>query len=445
MKTAFGVSAKNLGVSAFVTLSFAAGMIACGKSKPTDKKNSGAQYNGGRTYPNGLDGTPLSVFDVRVPLGYGYDTDGMGPTQRTCLEGTSEIVRINRSEVNMNASYSFDEFQKKVNGGGSAGFSVWGVTIGGSAKYVEEMKTRTNSLHFGFSALNVHNSRVFKVKSRDELYKDAANDEWKSDCGQAYVAAQDFGSSLSVLVELTNFSSDFKKEVGGDLSVGIRGFGSLKASLTNSEARKKVSGTITVNAWQVGGDSGALLGIFKSPNNGSGAVSGTAECQLDAVKDPENKMCLEILKAVEKYATVDFPEQLKTFNDKSDKEDVEGGPSIVASYVVKYPTRIFSDTNPFDRRLVEESRKNLGTYYQEEMAQVNEVSAKIGKNPSETLKEVKGKMEENLKFIREESGKCFSKSTFDECNAIAVEAGERVAETQVPEGDDEAVAAPAGE
>ena len=126
-------------------------------------------------------------------------------------------------------------------------------------------------------------------------------DNWGGTCGDQFVSQIQLGAKLLVSVKVEFASREEKQSFSAD--IGFHGPPvDVEAHLKIASARFGKHASLSIHAFQLGGDVGRLSQIFNTGKGQSALITASLE-------DP--KSITELLRAVVDYSTNDFPTQIK--------------------------------------------------------------------------------------------------------------------------------------
>jgi len=400
------------------------GGIACNEqeqhSAPTKKTGSAKGFSTPPSEAGNADlYAPVSEAGVPVLPGSGFDLNNHKGILNSCVEGESINVPQQEGFFSLDANYTREDVKQILgtSSNGSAKFLTWGASARASFDYSSH--TQSKSINYLVFAYNKHQSKVFLPKGRSEAWKLASAEEWQANCGDGYVAAQDFGSMLLVQFSLVLDAKDSDAKFSTSGQGNYMSFASLKASLSANQTKKRASGSLSVSAVQIGGKPEELGKILKRQSGDKGAVESFVMCNV-----AEAEKCLEGLKAVEDYVSEVFPKQI------ADKED--GGGTVLRTYPFRYPKTIGVEFNPGVDQFVMKARKDLIELYEAELSDISALQASNRKNDEEE-KAMLELAKKNVAQIRKAAELCYNTATYEDCVELAEEVKASCSETIAPE------------
>jgi hypothetical protein len=351
-----------------------------------------------------------------VGMGFGIDMNNHRGIPNRCIEGVVETIPQQEGMISLDASYSQSDIERFMGGSTSGGVKL--LSWGASARATFSQKTREQNFGLNYIAFayNKDHSKVFVPSERSTTWDLASPEEWNLSCGEGYVAAQDFGSMLIIKFSLHLNNKTVERSFGSSARGNYLSFAKLKGSLSGRQKTKKVSGTLSVSAIQIGGKPAELGKILKSGSK-KGVIENFALCDLN-----DMEKCLAGLSSIETYMADVFPKQIE------DKKN--GGSAILRTFPFIYPRNIGSDFNPGLDEFVLKSRKDLRRLYEEEMSDIVTLK-QYADDDDEESQTTLAKAENNVAQIRAVSELCYETSTYQECAAKTEQIAIDCAETYV--------------
>jgi hypothetical protein len=389
------------------------------------KKNAPPQKGSGRGFnappAEAGDGEYAPIMDTSTPVGMGYGVDlrNQKGIPNKCVDGNVDSIPQQDGFFSLDATFKREEILEVLGGsiGGGVSLPIWGASA--KASFSKAISTSNNSLEYFVYVSNKDHSEVFVPTGRTEASKNLSKEEWLSDCGGAYVAAKDYGSSLMIKFSLTLRGKGIKQDAGGEASGNYLSFASLKASISKHMENSNNSGYLSVTAYQTGGKPAELGKILKKEGSDAGLIESFALCDGKDLKG-----CMAGLRSIEDYISNVFPKQME---DKTN-----GGSSVLRTYPFKYPVNIGGGFNPGLAVYVENARNNLAILYKDEMQDLA-VLVDPRRTPSDELDAIISKAKANVSAIRSATQLCFETATYPECATNSEELTISCSETIIPD------------
>jgi hypothetical protein len=292
---------------------------------------------------------PADILASKAKLGMGWNADKEN-FAGVCLNGTTEEVGSQTSSVRFTSSMSKEELHSML------GFSMsakakYGVYKGSAAANFSGENSEDK-----FSSVTVYSARY---EFKNEFFTagdlspigarvNEAKDQWEEGCGHEFIQQKVKGASLLIAARIDFVSQEAKSAFSSKFKVKGSAF-SVAGELKKASEEFKEKATVSVTAYQKGGDVGRLSTAFAS-NDGSGGES-LIRCSMADV-DP----CIKVLTNLINYATSkeggSFPDQIKD-------NGADGGAADLMYIAYPYVTAGIFPPDTLMRELLYEQRRKV--------------------------------------------------------------------------------------
>jgi hypothetical protein len=251
---------------------------------------------------------PADISAAKAKLGSGWNSD-KEVFAGVCLKGDAEEVGSPASSVRFTSSMSKEELQTML------GFSMsakakYGVYKGSAAANFSSENSEDK-----FSSVTVYSARYefknefFTATTLSEIGSRINDrmDQWEENCGHEFVQQKVRGAALLIAARIDFISQEAKSSFNGKFKVKGPAF-SVAGELKKASEEFKEKASVSITAYQKGGDVGRLSTAFAS-SDGTGSDA-LIRCSMADI-DP----CLKVLSNLVNYATSkeigNFPDQIK--------------------------------------------------------------------------------------------------------------------------------------
>lgn len=303
---------------------------------------------------------PANMSSQKAALGMGWNADSEIFVGR-CIEGELETAGINESSVVFDNSMSQDQLMRAL----GLSFSAkgrYGVYSGrASAQFAATAREDSFSnvtiyrAQYDFeNAMFVPNGKRSAVGEQVYRAQGHANSPvgvWERSCGHEYVSQITKGAQLIISARIDFLSEEDRREFNGRFSIKGPAW-SAKAQLSEAAEKFKDRASVSISAYQQGGDVSQLSKAFSRVDE-SDDSSYLIRCSMIDIE-----ACIQTLSQIIRYATEDddsknyFPAQIAN-------NGADGGADILYLTSDYFTAGIFPDHDSLYRRLLTEERKEI--------------------------------------------------------------------------------------
>ena len=336
--------------------------------------------------------TPSIVSDTTLPssaqssqavLGMGYNTI----EERfagDCVSGTTEYAGAPEGSVNFDRSLSSTETSN------SLGFAIGGKArygaISGSAaaKFASESASNDYSEVTVYSAEYSFKNAKLRYNGLTDVGKAARQgnrefvwENWEKSCGHEYVQQIKLGAKIMISAKVEFATKEDKEAFSSEFKIKGPAF-SASGELNKASQRFGKTASVSIRAYQLGGDVSRLSGVF---GQGSEArvdadgrqVHALLVCSMDRID-----ACMRVLNSALTYATDlkdpdSFPNQIKPIYDPTRP----GGLAELAYITKPWSDLAFYPPPPLIADAVKTARGELSRLFEEQLKRRNRVIALI--------------------------------------------------------------------
>ena len=287
----------------------------------------------------------LSASKAKPGMGWNSDKEIFAGV---CLNGVSEEVGSQTSSIRFTSSMSKEEL-----------FTMLGFSMSAKAKYgfykgsaaanfsAENAEDKYSSVTI-YSARYEFKNAFFTAKDLSEVGNrvNQKQEMWEEGCGHEFVQQAVKGASLLIAARIDFVSQEAKSEFNAKFKLKGPAF-SVAGELKKASQEFKEKATISISAFQKGGDVGRLGTAFANAD-GSGGES-LIRCSMSDVD-----RCSQVLANLVNYATSD---KIGNFSDQiKDNGGVNGGADLM--YIAyPYSTAGIFSPDTLMRELLYEQRR----------------------------------------------------------------------------------------
>lgn len=336
---------------------------------------------------------------VESVLGQGWSTDNDASVGQ-CLVGGVEYVGKPSGSLSLDSVYSYEDVMKDLDfkDGGTIKFMSLEATA--ALNYVQMLKDTDFTQTFTYRA-SVHlKNRHFNLPS-DQSPLSWIGQQYVHDpvsfrlfCGDRFVSQQELGGALYVAVKFHFHTHEEKKKFEVTLKAGMGSLINLSESLSLAADAVGKQGSVSITAFQIGGDPTRLGSIL-------GASSGDKEVPILNCGFDNLIPCHEALKAIVIYASSsdngNFPSQFQ----KDDSESLVG-PAVLKNILQNYETVVPLKMGPtLITSQIADARLKVSQLYEESLDKTHEIQDLLNsgipfsKDYTITLNEMKNRTDHN--------------------------------------------------
>lgn len=324
---------------------------------------------------------PSPAQQSQAVLGKGYNTK----EERfagDCATGTIEFAGAPESAVNFERSLSATET------GDSLGFTVGGKARYGSiqgsaaAKFASDSSSNEYAEATVYSAEYRFKNAKLKYSGLTEIGKKASQgggrfvwENWEKTCGHEFVEQIRLGAKLMISAKVEFSTKEDKKAFSAEFKIKGPAF-AASGELSKASRRFGKSASVSIRAYQLGGDVSRLSSIFGHGNDAKVDSDGRQlhallVCSMDRVD-----ACMRVLDSALTYATdtsnqTSFPNQVKPTYDPTRPD----GPAELAYMTKPWSDLAFYPPPPVIADSVRLARADLSQIFEEQLKKRNRINA----------------------------------------------------------------------
>jgi hypothetical protein len=368
-----------------------------------------------------LDATlPSPAQQSQAVLGKGYNTK----EERfagDCVNGTTEFAGAPESSVNFERSLSATETAN------SLGFAVGGkarynsIQGSASAKFASDSSSNDYSEATIYSAEYRFKNAKLKYSGLTEVGKKASQgngrfvwENWEKTCGHEFVEQIRLGAKLLISAKVEFSTKEDKKAFSAEFKIKGPAF-AASGELSKASRRFGKSASVSVRAYQLGGDVSRLSSIFGQGSNARVDSDGKQlhallVCSMDRID-----ACMRVLDSALSYATdtsepTSFPNQVRPTYDPARPD----GPAELAYITKPWSDLAFYPPPPVIAEGVRIARADLSQIFEEQLKKRNRISAlvsgpfRLSPRQSANVDSASILLSENMSEIADGASVCYS-------------------------------------
>lgn len=241
--------------------------------------------------------------------GYGYSIDSQRIVNQQCFNATASEPQGSHGFVQLDSSISFREMESKFSYSVEAGVNFGFFSSKADASYLKEIKEKDFSLSFNYYSGASGTVRV-QLGAGENVLNDSGRQQYDNNaskpyfgvvCGDEYIDSYELGALLAMSLKIDFASHYEKEEFEGHISGSLGDIISASASIQKAVSETKVTGKLTMVAYQQGGDPGQLAKILSKDAGGDYYAT---TCDLDNLD-----ACKATASGLLDYARDYFPDQ----------------------------------------------------------------------------------------------------------------------------------------
>lgn len=323
---------------------------------------------------------PSPAQPSQAVLGKGYNTK----EERfagDCVKGTTEYAGAPEGSVNFDRSLSSTET------GDSLGFAIGGKARYGAIQGSAAAKFASESSSNDYSETTVYSAeyRFKNAKLRYTGLTDVGNtarqgsgqfvwENWEKTCGHEYVEQIKLGAKLMISAKVEFSTKEDKKAFSAEFKIKGPAF-SASGELNKASHRFGKSASVSIRAYQLGGDVSRLSGIFGQGSNARVDADGKQVHALLVCSMDRIDACMRVLDSALTYATdtgdaLSFPNQIKPNYDPTRPD----GPAELAYITKPWSDLAFYPPPPIIAESVKAARGDLSILFEDQLKKRNRVN-----------------------------------------------------------------------
>ena len=349
--------------------------------------------------------------DVSGRLGAGWSSDN-DMSAGNCFLGGMEHVGTPVGSVSMDVVYNYDDVMSQLNFKSHGNFSLSGFKAGSVANYSHMLQDTNYSKTFIYRATILLKNRRF-VPPKDQspltwIGQQYANDPvaFRANCGDKFIVEQQIGGMLYVAVKFHFHTQQEKSTFNAAVKSSFMSLGSLNANLEKLTAFLGDAGTVSVTAFQMGGDPTQLGKML-------GADTESKEAPILSCSFEDLQACSRLINQILAYASRN---EDGNFLSQFTIDDVESltGPGVISNILQNTSTLVPIKIGPtLLTQSIIEARFNISQEYEQSLQQSNLVNEIISNGEPfssdylKKLQEVKNNIEMNNQHLRNAGQACY--------------------------------------
>lgn len=322
---------------------------------------------------------PSTAFQTKPILGTGYNNETQSFVG-DCVEGDIDWVGMQESSIQFDRGLSNTELSENL------GFSVGGkarygmVSGEASAKFASESSSDEYSESTIYKAIYSYKNAKLKYKGLTSVGKLAmgetgfSSQNWKTTCGHSYVDQVKLGAMIFISAKVDFATKEDKNAFSAEFKIKGPAF-SVQGALEKASKRFGKSASISIRAFQLGGNVSRLSGIFNNKvdegNNENKEVHSLLTCSMEKIDS-----CLKVLDMALRYATdihdpMAFPNQIKENSNINDYS----GPAHLGHVVRPWSNLGIYSMPELLEQGIEFAREQLSHHFEEQLKYKNRIFA----------------------------------------------------------------------
>lgn len=334
-------------------------------------------------------------------LGLGQDSDRDRFKPASCLNGSNTTVGAGESYLDGTISYTYEELKKDLNLKTDGNVKLGFFKLDAKTEFALNTKdtSQSRSIIFKFvvrlpnGKFVVDGTNVLNVLGKS-VYGNSC--KFRNICGDKFIEQTERGANLYVAMTFDFDTHEKKEQFFAELGASFGGFGSLKASLNRVSQETRKNGTLTIRAYQMGGDVTELPKLFgASPDTIAPAI----KCSLGTLDECDKAMNQLLI-----YAGNEFAQGAKTTSE-----------TIGYHYANYAEVGVNQPLEPGLTPAIIEARERLAQEYETQFNDKERIKAKrrefealLTDSDRQILIKTEKDIEVNLAILRNTARWCFS-------------------------------------
>lgn len=256
----------------------------------------------------------MSQSNIITP-GRGYSSDLQQVSSLVCYNVTPSPITQVRGIVNLNTAMTFQELSNSLQIDISASADIGMFSFDATSSYMRSVVDTDYSFSLNYYqsveadiplTLNGYGKDLLTPIGQS-VYQNGTNPYFSLVCGDQLIDSYKTGAILMLAMNL-QFSNHVEKEafsmaIGGSYG----GFGSASTKIQTTASQTKIAGTVSIRAFQVGGDPAQLSKILSADAQG---VYYSVSCSIQNMSS-----CNGAISGLLNYASQNFPSQVSATNN----------------------------------------------------------------------------------------------------------------------------------
>lgn len=251
----------------------------------------------------------LTMLNGNMAAGGGYSTDTQQTAPQLCYNAAVSSTTEQSSSIVLSTAQSFSDIQNSIHESIAVKGKFGMFSPSASASYLRSIEDKYYSLSLNYYAIyhNIANIQLdgFGLTALTDLgrvfYNNGNNSYFGLACGDQYFSAYKQGAMLIMSINV-EFKSHYEKtQFEAKAGVSFGDIFSASGDVQRIASQYGISGSISMQAFQIGGDPSQLSKILNKNGNGDYYV---LNCNLDAMNN-----CVSAASGMFDYAVNIFPTQ----------------------------------------------------------------------------------------------------------------------------------------
>jgi len=249
-----------------------------------------------------------------IIAGGGYSSDSLQITHQVCFNGTISTGE-QRGRIRMDTGLSYSQMISELGVSASvkASWRFWSAEA--EASYMQSLEETEYSLSLNYyqyisNNVNVHIAGAGTNALTEEgkgFYNDGKNPYFGLLCGDYYISSYEQGALLKMGINIKFSSSLDKKSFEAHASASFLSIAAVTASVKDATSKYNMQGSVSIQAYQKGGDPSELSGILGKDSSGQYYATTCSFKKMDACSNAAGQML--------GYAATSFKNQVSTKNN----------------------------------------------------------------------------------------------------------------------------------
>ncbi len=323
---------------------------------------------------------PTSAQDSMAVLGKGYNSVQERFTG-DCARGDFVYVGAPTASVSFDRSLSSEEASSSL--GFAAGAKArYGVISGSAAaRFALDSSSSDHSEATIYSAEYLYKNAKLSTAELSDVGKKAhgsgllVGENWESTCGNEYVEQIRLGAKLLISAKVDFATKEDKMSFAAEFKIKGPAF-SASGELRKASHRFGKTASVSIRAFQLGGDVSRLSSIFGVGNNAKVDLDGRKVHALLVCSMDNIAACTQVLDSALTYATDTsdpngFPNQIKSNYNPQNPD----GPAELAYITKPWSDLAIYSPPPIMAAIIKEARSDLARIFEDVLILKNRINA----------------------------------------------------------------------
>ncbi|XP_043472600.1 uncharacterized protein LOC122505183 isoform X2 [Leptopilina heterotoma] len=211
-----------------------------------------------------------------IVAGGGYSSDMQQIVAQLCYNATISSTTDQQTYIQLNTALTYSELESKLGISISASGKYAMFSAEAKANYMRSIQDKDYSTSLNYFEYSTNNVAVqlagygtnALTESGKDIYKDGKNKFFGLVCGDHYITSYQQGALLTMGLNIRFTSSNAKQKFEARISAKFGNIASAAGSIEAIASKHKITGSVIIQAFQMGGEPSQLSKILNKDNEG---------------------------------------------------------------------------------------------------------------------------------------------------------------------------------